>query len=61
MPAWPLNLNGEIVEIDEPLFIKCKANVGKVKQHIWVFGMIERKPNRKLMIPVPTRGAYIFY
>ena len=43
--------------MDESLFIKRKANVGRAKAHIWVFGMLERGTNRKQFMPVLNRRA----
>ena len=46
---------GTVVEIDESVFYKTKYNVGRRREHTWVFGMTERGTNSVIMIPVALR------
>ncbi|KCZ77487.1 hypothetical protein H311_01499 [Anncaliia algerae PRA109] len=49
---------GIIVEIDESKFGRRKYHRGHKVEGVWVLGMVERTPSRKiLLIPVPNRNA----
>ena len=48
---------GRIVEIDESVFYKTKYQVGRRREHDWVFGMVERGTNKLMLVPVPDRTA----
>lgn len=48
---------GVIVEIDESKFGKRKYNKGHRVEGVWVFGMVERTPQRRIvLVPVETRN-----
>jgi hypothetical protein len=42
--------NGKIVEIDEEKFGKRKYNRGHRVDGVWVLGMVERSPSRKIVL-----------
>ena len=44
-----------VVEIDESVFYKTKYHRGRIREHTWVFGMVERGTNSVIMIPVARR------
>jgi hypothetical protein len=48
--------NPKIVEIDESLFFRRKYNVGRCRSSGWVFGMIERRTKKCMLIPVPNKS-----
>lgn len=52
-----LGLHGQVVEIDESLFVRRKGNVGRSKRQLWVFGLAERGTNRRMFMLVPDRRA----
>lgn len=50
------NENPIIVEIDESLFFKRKYNRGRLRNQLWVFGMVERGSNKSKLVIVPNRS-----
>ena len=48
---------GEIVEIDESKFGKCKYNKGRRVEDIWVFGGIDRRTRECFLVPVEDRSC----
>ncbi len=44
--------NPSIVEIDESCFMKRKYHRGQMRNHDWVFGMVERGTRRCLLVLV---------
>ncbi|CAF1136327.1 unnamed protein product, partial [Brachionus calyciflorus] len=57
--SFILGGEGEVVEIDESLFVRVKHNVGKdlSRKQIWVFGMYQRSNKKCLFYVVPKRDA----
>ena len=50
---------GQVVEIDESLVARRKANVGRLVPERWVFGGVERATNRGFLVEVLDRTADI--
>ena len=55
----PLRIGGpgHTVEIDESLFARRKANVGRLVTPQWVFGGIDVETKHGFLVPVPQRDA----
>ena len=48
---------GQVVEIDECLLVRRKANVGHLVREQWVFGGYDITTKSGFMVPVDTRDA----
>lgn len=48
---------GVEVEVDESKFMHRKYHRGQFREGTWVLGMVERRSNNCVMIPVPDRSA----
>jgi transposase-like protein len=55
---WVIGGPGIIVELDESKFGRRKYNRGRTVEGTWVFGMVEKSQERKIIVlPVPNREA----
>ena len=51
------HFTGEVVEIDETLYVRRKYNVGRRVTQQWVFGGIQRSNGSCFLVPVDKRDA----